>query len=156
VLGESDILNQIIAQNLSRNSGVMSQYVNLTGIITGDYNSISQAAMQSAFDNDIDSLLSEGSPVQKNNEMAIIIGNGSSANQSISQRINGTKVSNSLLSQIASETTAVIGNRSNAVQEIDQDLMNKTLMNSGRINQTSTLISTVVGPSAEPGKNVTS
>jgi hypothetical protein len=158
VLGESDILDQIIAQDLNGNSGVVFQDTNLTSIITGNENKVFQETRQSAFDNEIDSLLAEDSPVQKNNEIAIIIGNKSSANQSVSQTINGTKVSNSLLSQIAFETTTVIGRGSSASQEINQDFFNKTLINNGKVNQTSSLRSTVVGladESDEPSGNVT-
>jgi len=153
VLGERDILNQTIAQNLDSNSGVMFQDTNLTGIITGNDNKVWQETKQSAFDNNIDSLLGEDSPVQKNNEIAIIIGNKSSANQSTSQTISGTTVSNSLLSQIALETTTVIGRGSSASQEINQDFFNKTLLNNGKVNQTSSLRSAVIGLPDEPDEN---
>jgi hypothetical protein len=81
----------------------------------------------------------------KNNEAVVVVGNNSYVGQITNQTIMGNDMVESILSQIASETTTVIGQSNIARQQIDQEFINKTLENNGKLEQSSSLRSTVVG-----------
>jgi hypothetical protein len=149
-LGDENLLDQSIEQDLSGNMGLFFQDANLTGIISGDENTVTQSSIQSANNNDIFNTPS-GYPLQKSTELVVVVGNHSAISQMVSQITDNNTVSNSKLYQTASQALVVIGDGNSADQEISQSFANRTFRNAADVNQTATMRSIIVGNQDETG-----
>ncbi len=154
VMGEGNFLDQSIEQDLSGNMGLFFQDANITAIISGDDNSVTQSSSQSANNNSMQGTPS-GYPLQKSTQLAVVVGNRSTINQTVSQIVDNSTISNSKLYQIASQALVIIGDGNSAAQEINQSFANRSFSNAGDVNQTATMKSIVVGNHDGAGANET-